>query len=450
MTQGLKIGIVGHTNTGKTSLIRTLLRNSQFGEVKDQAGTTRHVETATITAGQFGAVELRDTPGLEDSSGLKNYLDSQGGADLSGRQLLTRCIENAAQLPDFEQEIKVLKQSLECDVLFYVVDSREPIFEKYLHEIEILRLASIPIIPVLNFIYFTHSHVDAWRDKLAELGLHAMVLFDTVAYDFSAEKKLYQKIQSLLESEYDLVQAIIDQRAQDWQELKQTLCKRVAHLFLDVCKIETSIEDNQPKLQAVERLKDEIKQKEQETLSSILKLMQFNQDDVEMFELPVHEGEWSLDLFSPETLKRLGLDSASAMAAGASIGVGADLIFGGMSLGMGAATGAALGAVWHGSRKWGKSLVNQLRGHKVFRVDDETLNVLLLRQLWLLDTVFNRGHAATQASTLKDNTKIALRDQWEQQKQNLKMAALNLGESEQQFLERFTQYLMNSLVNLKH
>ncbi|MEK6736942.1 MAG: GTPase, partial [Pseudomonadota bacterium] len=46
----LNIAVVGHTNTGKTSLIRTMLRSTEFGMIEDAAGTTRHVEQATISA----------------------------------------------------------------------------------------------------------------------------------------------------------------------------------------------------------------------------------------------------------------------------------------------------------------------------------------------------------------------------------------------------------------
>lgn len=43
------LAVVGHTSaTGKTSLMRTLLRGSRFGEVKNAAATTRHVEEAAI------------------------------------------------------------------------------------------------------------------------------------------------------------------------------------------------------------------------------------------------------------------------------------------------------------------------------------------------------------------------------------------------------------------
>ena len=44
--QTLSLAVVGHTNTGKTSLMRTLLRDSRFGEVKNAAATTRHVAQA--------------------------------------------------------------------------------------------------------------------------------------------------------------------------------------------------------------------------------------------------------------------------------------------------------------------------------------------------------------------------------------------------------------------
>ena len=43
MSDILRVAVVGHTNTGKTSLLRTLARDAGFGEVSDSAGTPRHV-----------------------------------------------------------------------------------------------------------------------------------------------------------------------------------------------------------------------------------------------------------------------------------------------------------------------------------------------------------------------------------------------------------------------
>ena len=68
--QPLSLAVVGHTNTGKTSLLRTLLRDSNFGEVKNAPATTRHVEQAAISDGSKTLVYLYDTPGLEDAGGV--------------------------------------------------------------------------------------------------------------------------------------------------------------------------------------------------------------------------------------------------------------------------------------------------------------------------------------------------------------------------------------------
>ena len=75
--EALKLAVVGHTNTGKTSILRTLLRDVYFGEVKNEAATTRHVERAQLTDSQTGEilVALYDTPGLEDASGLMDWLE---------------------------------------------------------------------------------------------------------------------------------------------------------------------------------------------------------------------------------------------------------------------------------------------------------------------------------------------------------------------------------------
>ena len=60
----LTLAVVGHTNTGKTSLLRTLTRDTEFGQVSNSPGTTRHVEGARLTVDGEALVELFDTPGM--------------------------------------------------------------------------------------------------------------------------------------------------------------------------------------------------------------------------------------------------------------------------------------------------------------------------------------------------------------------------------------------------
>ena len=72
----LRFAIVGHTNAGKTSLLRTLTRNVDFGEVSDRPGTTRHAETIDLRLDGRVAVRFVDTPGLEDSVALLDYMQT--------------------------------------------------------------------------------------------------------------------------------------------------------------------------------------------------------------------------------------------------------------------------------------------------------------------------------------------------------------------------------------
>ena len=85
----VRLAVVGHTNTGKTSLLRTLARDAHFGEVSDRPSTTRRVEGIGLLVDGREVVRLLDTPGLEDPIGLLETLDAigrgTGGADLGGK-----------------------------------------------------------------------------------------------------------------------------------------------------------------------------------------------------------------------------------------------------------------------------------------------------------------------------------------------------------------------------
>ena len=48
MPEPIVIAVVGHTNAGKTSLLRTLTRQVDFGEVSERPGTTRHAQALAL------------------------------------------------------------------------------------------------------------------------------------------------------------------------------------------------------------------------------------------------------------------------------------------------------------------------------------------------------------------------------------------------------------------
>ena len=140
MSEILRVAVVGHTNTGKTSLLRTLARDVAFGEVSDAAGTTRHVEGLRLLADGEPALELFDTPGMEDAIALLEFVDAlaPAGERLDGPDRVARFLASAEAHERFEQEAKVLRQMLASDAALYVVDARDPVLPKHRDELALV------------------------------------------------------------------------------------------------------------------------------------------------------------------------------------------------------------------------------------------------------------------------------------------------------------------------
>lgn len=405
----LNVAVVGHTNTGKTSLIRTMLRSTQFGEIEDGAGTTRHVERATIFAGNEAILNLHDTPGIEDSHALLKQLKSIGAQHkaLSPAEILEKFIAITSIDDPLEQEAKVIRQILRSDVLLYIIDVREPVLEKYLIEIEILSKAMKPIIPVFNFIADHTAELAIWRKKLAVFNIHASLEFDTVAFSFEAEKRLYQKIQSLVELHYDRLQKLINYRAKVWDQLCLSAAKRIVELIVSVACYRESKQnqsDSSANSTAAQKLKDFVRKSEQSCLRDLLTIFNFSEKDIALQKIPVSNGQWQLDIFAPGVLKAYGLDVGSAALKGAATGAGIDLMVGGLSLGAATALGAIAGTGWSTFKRYGKEIKAKIQGTQWLCVDENTLQILYLRQQQLLSKLMHRGHAAYHVDQIDATT----------------------------------------------
>lgn len=413
----LNVAVVGHTNTGKTSLIRTMLRSSRFGEVEDAAGTTRHVEQAAISAGDTPVLNLHDTPGLEDTLALHAYLKYAGSQARSVPpvRILQDFVANIADHDPLEQEAKVIRQVLQSDVLLYIIDVREPLLEKYRVELEILTRSAKPIIPVFNFVAGHDQELLRWRERLATYNIYATLEFDTVAFTFEAEKRLYQKIQTLVEQHYDSLQLLIDYRAKVWRQLCLSGAKRITELIVSVaCYRESKRTDGNQIAQVLneDHIRDFVRKAEQKCLNDLLAIFNFSEKDVAIQKIPVTDGHWELDIFAPGILKAYGLDVGSAAAKGAAAGAGIDLMVGGMSLGAASALGALAGAGWSTFRRYGDEIKAKIQGTKWLCADENTLQVLYLRQKQLLEKLMHRGHAANDTMQVDTPEKTQLPDNW--------------------------------------
>jgi len=397
MSPPLKLAVVGHTNVGKTSLLRTLTRDVGFGEVSPHASTTRHVEGARLSVDGVALLELYDTPGLEDAIALLDYLErlDRPGERLDGPARLARFLDSNEARQRLEQEAKVLRQLLASDAGLYVIDAREPVLAKYRDELAVLAMCGRPLLPVLNFVSSGQHREQDWRDALARIGLHALVCFDSVAPPLDGERRLYDSLALLLEKARPHLQRLIDDHQTQRQLRTRSGARLIAELLIDCAACRRSVAAQSALEQAAIRdLHQTIRQREQRCVDALLRLYAFRRDDAEAGELPLLDGRWGDDLFNPETLKQLGIKVGSGMAAGAATGVGVDLLVGGITLGAAALIGAVIGGSAQTLRGYGARLKGKLKGQRELTVDDAVLRLLALRQQQLLQALDKRGHAA--------------------------------------------------------
>lgn len=399
----LKLAVVGHTNVGKTSLLRTLTRDVGFGEVSHRPSTTRHVEGARLSVDGEALLELYDTPGLEDAIALLDYLErlDRPGERLDGPARLGRFLEGSEARQRFEQEAKVLRQLLASDAGLYVIDAREPVLAKYRDELAVLASCGKPLLPVLNFVSSAQQREPDWREALARLGLHALVRFDSVAPPEDGERRLYESLALLLETSRGRLERLIaDQQAQR-EARKQSAARLIAELLLDCAACRRSVATDAGQVQAaIDDLRKAVRQREQRCVESLLKLYAFRREDASASDLPLMDGRWGDDLFNPETLKLLGVRVGGGIAAGAAAGAGVDLLVGGITLGAAALVGAIAGGALQTARSYGGRLMDKFKGQRELTVDDAVLRLLALRQRQLLQALEVRGHAAMDSIKL--------------------------------------------------
>ena len=397
----LEIAVVGHTNVGKTSLLRTLTRRRDFGTVDDNPGTTRHVESIDLSLDGAPAVRYYDTPGLEDAAALQHYLKNLPGEGTPVERVRSFLAGPEAHAA-FEQEAKVLRTLLAVDAAIYVIDCREDVLPKYRYEIEILSACGKPVMPVLNFLRSPHSQEAAWRETLAAYHLHASVQFDAVAPFTGAERQLYQDLGVLLSARRGQLQAIIDALELQAQDRRQAATQLAASVLVSAAAMRREIDkdaaaDAPRKAALVRDFKASLAAQVQRAVQDMLAVYGFGPGDADLALAPWTAGRWEADLFNPQTLVDAGQKLGTGAAVGAAVGLVADVALAGLSLGAATALGAAVGGL--ASQGWSqvpRKLANRLRGTEELTLEDGVLLLLAASLLRLCRALEQRGHAALE------------------------------------------------------
>ena len=364
------LSLISHTNVGKTTLARTLLRRD-VGEVRDLSHVTLQAECyALLETTQGDRLELWDTPGFGDSVRLLRRLE-QNANPLGW--LLSQVWDRFADRAFFSSQQAVRNVRDHAHVVLYLVNaSEDAAATAYVEpEMRILTWIGKPVIVLLNQLGppdATREAADlsSWRQRLQPQALVRDVLaFDAFARCWVHEHVLLDRVAGLVpESDREGCQRLVDawqlRNQQVFAASVQVLARQLADTALDQepappSSVGATVRSwlrslareggavDVPARQAMARLAERLDQRVVESTGELIALHGLSgRASSEVLErLRSH---YDLDL---------AIDPGKASIVGAAItgalgGLAADLSAGGLTLGGGALLGGLLGAA--GSR----------------------------------------------------------------------------------------------------
>ena len=215
----VNLSLISHTNAGKTTLARTLLRRD-VGEVRDAPHVTTTVTAYELIATPEGDVlQLWDTPGFSGTERLAARL--LGSSNPVG-WLLSQAWDRVVDRDFFLSQRAMRNVRDTTDVVLYVVDaSEDPAAASYLDaEMKILGWMGKPVLVLLNQL----GEPRDWETPLRRYPcVRAVLGFDAFARCWVQEHALLEQIAALLEGEK---QRAFDRIAARWRERNLEVFRR--------------------------------------------------------------------------------------------------------------------------------------------------------------------------------------------------------------------------------
>jgi hypothetical protein len=196
----VRLSLISHTNVGKTTLARTLLKRD-VGEVRDAAHVTELAERYVLIETPEGDVlELWDTPGFGDSARLLRRLRQSGNPF---GWFLSQVWDRYTDRPFFSSQRAMRNVRDTADVVLYLVNAGEdPAAAGYVApEMEILGWSGKPVLVLLNQlgpprpVEAERREVERWSQSLAGFAFVRDVLaFDAFARCWIQEEALLGRV----------------------------------------------------------------------------------------------------------------------------------------------------------------------------------------------------------------------------------------------------------------
>lgn len=445
--------LLSHTNIGKTTLTRTLMADD-VGEIADAAHVTSQSKRYLLQKTQQNdELWLWDTPGFGDSVRLYERLRQQGNPL---GWFLSNVWDRWRDKPFYLSQRALLAARDHADVMLYLVNAAEdPADAGYWSaEMNILAWLNKPVIVLLNQVGSDTTQEQTLQDfqrwQKATQSFQSVVrdvlVLDAFTRSWWHERKMMQSIAPLLpHAKQPAYQRLMEQRVQQQQQREQASLEVMAAQLLAVARLHERLDPEQGKLlarawQSLSQLTTKLSKPaaDEDGLSApakaaVQRLMQaLRQSDVQATQrlLEIHRLDGQAASQIQEQLRSqlkintpVDAQAASlwgALTAGAAMGLGADLMAGGLTLGAGALVGALVGAITFGGAAWGANKMFD-QEKQSFQLSVDYLNAMVSQVLlkYLLVSHFGRGRgrytslaAPLQWSDLTQTVVQSQAEQW--------------------------------------
>jgi GTPase Era involved in 16S rRNA processing len=376
----ITLSLISHTNAGKTTLARTLLRRD-VGEVRDAAHVTQFNEShALLTVGDH-QLRLWDTPGFGDTSRLLKRLK---GEKNPLTWFVSQTWDRLLDKPLWCSQQALHNVREEADIVLYLVNASEaPEDATYVQqEMEILGWTQKPVLVLLNqtgpprHIVDELAEQEAWRNALQFYPcVKAVLQLDAFTSCWVQEDALMSQLQSVLSAEKrPSFQHLQRAWHQQHMQVLQQASTELGHMLADSAQDGISVRSatmtewigigrsayNQELATARQKLSTRLVERMQLSTNALIQLHQLAGSAEKQLLRVAHEHFQQPTQVSESIFGALG-----GVVAGAMAGLWADLHAGGMTFGGGALVGSIGG---------GLSAYAMAKGYNLVRGDEGQLH----------------------------------------------------------------------------
>lgn len=410
----ISICIVGHTNHGKTSTIRTLIENAHVGTVDQAPDTTTKVEGFRVSKHGLDRFYVYDTPGFTnlDARLAEHELERYRAPTID--ELISSQMGKPHQADKWLYN--TLRQIEKSHLIIQVLDSREdPSNETYLDEINFLKSCGVPLIVSLNFVHRPDTRFTEWEKVIRGLGVSNIIPFDAHTRTWEDEQDLFKCMRPLL---CDPQHGKLHREFMDfWSDLRKNLsyearmgaAENIRRLLVDIACHKTKVRfvnggnRQEKEREAQDRFKVEIMEMVNAAFERILEQFGFSFDDVRKHQTHVDGGEGvlTMDFFDHSRLKY----SATIAVAAATATV--EAFFGFMTFGIPTLVAAAFG--YFGASAW--QMESEGEGTEItFKPTNAMLMLIASAALSLAKVLKSRGRADSHLIDVQLNQDVINRN----------------------------------------